>query len=40
MPKGKPKGLHFVDAIVMIVMSVILSLTVLTMLWLDIINGG
>lgn len=40
MPKGKPRGLHFVDAIAMIAMSVILSLTVLTMLWLDIINGG
>jgi hypothetical protein len=40
MPKGKSKGLHLVDTIVMIAMSVILSLTVLTMLWIDIINGG
>jgi hypothetical protein len=40
MPKGKPKGLCFVDTIAIIVMSVILSFTVVTMLVLDIINGG
>jgi len=40
MPKGKPKGLCFVDTIVIIVMSVILSFTVVTMLVLDVINGG
>ena len=40
MPKGKSKSLHLVDTILMIAMSVILSLTVLTMLWIDIINGG
>jgi hypothetical protein len=40
MPKGKPKDLCFVDTIVIIVMAVILSFTVVTMLVLDIINGG